>query len=97
MWKAEVVHVLCVGFCFNSVLTWAKRIPGPLSRTSMQFCILAGRCCKPSMAEGMKKLKNRVHKYRVFYIKIKIQQKVACMIIFSLCLLLPFLPLTSFL
>lgn len=41
MWKAEVICVLCVGFCFNSVLAWAKRTPGPLSITFMQFCILA--------------------------------------------------------
>jgi len=87
MWKA-VLHVLCVGFCFSSALTWAKRIPGPLSITSMQFCILAGSCCKPNSVAGMKKLKNRVHKYTkqlgFCFIKINIKQKVACTIIFSL-------------
>lgn len=63
MWKAEVLCVLCLGFCFNSALTWAKRQPGPLGITSMQFCVLAGKCCKPNMAGGMNKLKNRVHEY----------------------------------
>lgn len=76
MWKAEVLSEVCVGFYFNSILTWAKRIPGPLSGTSMQFCVLAGRSCKPNIAGGVKKLKNRVHEYEkqlaLFCIKINI-------------------------
>lgn len=64
MWKEEVLCTLCLGFCFSSALTWAKRIPGPLGIASMQFCILAGRCCKPNTAGGMKKLKNGVCAYK---------------------------------